>query len=632
MGNRPISRIALTALAAAAVFPSLAVAQTEPEQQRLRLEEKVTVTANRLEQAPGAIGSSITIISAEDIRSSGATWLSDVLGRAPGVSIARVGGPGGVTTAFLRGTNSNHTLVLINGLKANAPSTGAFNLASVPASRVERVEIIRGPQSALYGSEAMGGVINIITRSGVGAPRLELSVDGGSYGTAHTTADFQGQQGNVQYSVGIDYFNAGNFSSADAGNGNSEQDRFRNTALDARVGFHPAEGLDIEGFLTYFDGQSRIDGFDFVAGPIDDPDAVQDTRELYGGVALRLQRGSYGGQLTLSSSSQKLGTADPNGFQTAFDLATTVRELDWQNNLRINADNTATLGVEYRHETADSSAVSAFGISGFDEAIDVTGVYVQHRFSANDRLNLTAGARLEDHSRFGTQATYRLTAAYNLPQALRLHTSLASGFRAPTLNELFFPGFGNAELAPEETTGWDLGINGSWLDGRVSADLTWFSNDLDELIEFTFPAGFVNLGAATSQGFETAVSLLVDPTVRIDAAYTFTDATTDGNEEQLLRRARHQGSVAVRFAPAESASLFTELRFKGARNDFGTLGTVVVPGYVVWNAAARVRLSDDLQLTGRLDNITDKRYQEVWGFGTAGVSGYLGLRYSWSRP
>lgn len=630
-----VSVVALSAVlfhppASAASASARPIQGPETEQERaLRLRETVTVTADRIAVPSDQLGSSVTVITAEELRASGVHWLSDALAAVPGVTVARTGGPGAATSVFLRGTNSNHTLVLVDGMKANTPSTGAYDFSKIPASAIERVEIVRGPQSVLYGSEAIGGVINIITRRGGDAPRLSVALDGGSYGTSRATANVQGGGEAIDYAVSFERFSNDGFSAADAANGNTEADGFGNTSLTGRVVIGRNEGFGAEAQFTYFDGETRIDGFDFSAGPIDDPAQVQNSREIFGGGAITYRRGIYSGRLAASVSDQKLGTVDPDGFFTAFDLDTKITEFDLQNDLRFDADNTTVVGIEHRRESAQTISTSDFGSGGFDESVDTTGVYALHRFSP-ENLHLTGGLRYTDHSRFGSKATYRITAAWATPSGFRAHGSVGTAFRAPSLNDLYFPGFGNPDLSPEESTGWDAGVGGTFANGRVGLDATWFRNDIENLIQFVFPAGIVNVGEARTQGIEFAANWLAHERVRLDATYTYTDARDIQTDLRLLRRPEHQAWAGIRYRPSVRVSLFVEGRYKGERSDFGTLGTVELPAYVVFNLAAQFRVHGGLEFIGRLENLADHEYQDVWGYGTAGRSGYAGLRYDWS--
>ncbi len=618
----------LPASAASATTRPARTPQTEQEQ-TLRLREEVTVTADRVEVPTGQLGSSVTVITAEKLRASGVHWLSDALAAVPGVVVARTGGPGAATSVFLRGTNSNHTLVLVDGIKANAPSTGAYDFSKIPASAIERVEIVRGPQSVLYGSEAIGGVINIITRKGGGEPRISAALAGGSYGTTRATASAQGGGDALEYAASFERLNNNGFSAADAANGNTEADGFGNTSFTGRVAIGRNDGFGAEARLAYFNGETRIDGYDFSAGPVDDPEQLQNSREVLGGGAVTYRSGIYAGRLAASVSDQKLGTVDPDGFFTAFDLDTKITEFDFQNDLRLNAANTTVVGVEHRRESAETLSTSDFGASGFDEAVDTTGVYGLHRFNQGN-LHLSGGLRYTDHSRFGNKTTYRITAAWATPSGFRAHGSVGTAFRAPGLNDLYFPGFSNPDLRPEESRGWDAGVGGSFANGRVGIDATWFRNDIDNLIQYLFPAGIVNVGEARTQGLEFAANWLLHKQVRVDATYTYTDAKDVRRDLPLLRRPAHEAWVGIRYRPSARLNLFVEGRYKGERSDFGTLGTVELPAYAVLNLAAQFRVSGGLELTGRLENLTDSEYQDVWGYGTAGRSGYAGLRYGWS--
>jgi len=616
--------------ASAAPAPARPAQSSETEQERaVRLRETVIVTADRIEVASDQLGSSVTVITAEELRATGVQWLSDALAAVPGVTAARTGGPGAAASVFLRGTNSNHTLVLVDGMKANTPSTGAYDFAKIPASAIERVEIVRGPQSVLYGSDAIGGVINIITRRGGDAPRLSATLDGGSYGTARAAANVQGGGHTIDYAASFERFNNDGFSAADTANGNPEADGFGNTSLNGKVAIRRDDGFGAEAQFAYFDGETRIDGYDFSAGPIDDPAQVQHSREILGGGAVTYRRGIYSGRLAASVSDQKFGTIDPDGFSTAFDLDTKITEFDLQNDLRFNADNTTVMGIEHRRESAQTLSRSDFGSDGFDESVEATGVYALHRFSHED-LHLTGGLRYTDHSRFGSKTTYRMTAAWAIRSGFRAHGSVGTAFRAPSLNDLYFPGFSNPDLNAEESTGWDVGVGGNFADGRLGLDATWFRNDIENLIQFVFPAGIVNVGEARTQGVEIAANWLFNDRVRLDVTYTYTDARDVRTDLRLLRRPEHEAWAGIRYRPTATLNLFIEGRYKGERSDFGTLGTVRLPAYAVLNLAAQLRVSGGLEIIGRLENLTDHEYQDVWGYGTAGRSGYAGLRYDWA--
>jgi vitamin B12 transporter len=602
----------------------------EPVRQEIeRVRERVIVTADRAEQTTLEVGSSVTVLTADDLRARGVHWLSDALAAVPGVTIARSGGPGAITSVFLRGTNSNHALVLLDGIKANSPTTGGFDFSGFPVSAVERVEIVRGPQSVLYGSEAIGGVINIITRRGGGPTRAAASVDGGSFGTWRATANLEGGTGTTRYAASLEHFDADGFSAADGERGNPEADGFRNTTATGRLAVGGPQGFGAEAQVMYFDGRVAIDGYDFAAGPVDDPDRLQDRRELLAAGAVTYRRGIYSGRLGASISDGELAGINPNGFNTRSRLDTAIREVDFQNDFTLDENNTSTAGIEYRRESGTASATSAFGESGFDEEISTTGIYALHRVTLADQVNVSGGIRFTDHSTFGGRTTFRLTAAWLAGNGLRAHGSIGSGFRAPSLNDLYYPGFSNPDLRPEESRGWDLGIGAALAGDRVDIDVTWYRNDIDDLIQYVFPVGIVNVGQARTQGLEVAAGWAITPVVRVDASYTFTDATDRDTGAALLRRPRHQAWGALQWRAAQDLLLLAEMRHKGTRSDFGTAGVEELPAYTLLNAAAQVGLGSGVTVIGRLDNLTDRRHQDVWGYGTAGFSGYAGLRYEW---
>jgi vitamin B12 transporter len=622
--------VAATAGATAASQNAGAAPPQEEEgsgQEPIRHEETVVVTANRIEEEVATVGSTVTVITAEELEESGALWLVEVLERVPGVATARSGGPGATATVFLRGTNSNHTLFLVDGVKLNSPSTGSYDFShlQLAADQIERIEIVRGPQSPLYGSEAMGGVINVITKRGAGPATWGIEAEGGSYSSGRVSTWLDGQSGAVRYSGSVSYLDTGGFSAAAESRGNVEPDDLRTVSYSGRLDYASRSGLSLDGFLRGFDSDLGFDDYAFGIGPADNVNNRQRNQEIYAGATVGYQNTRWQTRLTFSDSEADLQTDTPNGFYTAFTLDSAVRELDWQNQLALTDAQTLIGGLEYRRERAEVLSSGLFDTSGFDEKVDVVGLYLHDRVQVTDAAALTLGGRYEDHSNFGGKWTFRATGTGRMSENLRVHGSVGSAFRSPALNDLFFPIYGNPDLRPEESVGFDLGVEMTLPHSRSRFDITYFRNDISELIDFTM-LGFQNLGAAMTQGLEVAGDWSPTDLVALGGTYTFMDASEKDSSEQLVRRPRHQGSVQVTLYPARGFHLYTEVLAKGERNDVGPLGPAVLGGYALVNVAAGYRLGENWVLKGRIDNLLDRQYEEIYGYGTAGLSGYMGLQ------
>lgn len=630
--RRSVLQVARNVLVATClvVVPAVAVAGQESDQdqdERPAVAERVVVTADRLPAGLTDVGSSVTVIGRELMEATGAHWLMDVLESVPGVTVARSGGPGTVTSVFLRGTSSNHTLFLINGVKVNSPATGAYDLAHLPVERIERIEIVRGPQSTLYGSEALGGVINVITRSGDEGVGAGVVAEGGSYSTGRAQAWVEGGNDRVSWSAGASLSDTDGISAAAEERGNVEDDAYRNVSMDGRVTWRGGGGWSVDGFIRGFDASLDNDGFAFGQGPADDLNSMSEIREFYSGVGFHYDAERWSQSLTISASELDLETEDPDAFTRTFALDGAIRELDWQVDVGLASGNRLMGGVEYRRESATSESETTVGASGFDEGVDVLGIWLQDRLEPTAGVHLTVGGRLEDHSTFGTHGTFRVTSTAEVGDRARIHGSVGSGFRAPSLNDLFFPGFSNPDLEPEESIGVDLGVALAAVGSDVWVDVTGFWNDIDQLVSFV-SGGPVNLGQVRTQGVEVAARVRPAERVTLEGSYTFTDAEDRDTGLQLVRRPRHQGSVQLVLRPVERLRLFTEVRAKGRRFDQGAVDRVELEGFAVWSAAAQLELTRELALRVRAENLLDRRYQEVFGYGTPGASGYVGLQFS----
>jgi len=635
----------------AAAAPPLAAEETAVDPQpgadaleRIELPE-VVVTANRLETAPEEVGSSQTVITREQLDRLQQATLFDVLRSVPGLNVARNGGPGSPASVFIRGANSGQTLVLIDGVEVNDPisTTRSFNFADLTTDNVERIEIVRGPQSTLYGSDAIGGVINIITRKGEGSPALSFSVEGGSFNSWRQRLWSGGGSDRVNYSLGISRQDSDGISAAAEDQGNVEEDGYENTSVSARVGFIPNEQFVVNVIARYTDSSADLDNAGGAFG--DDPNHVGDQTQLVFRTEAELK-------LLDDLWHQKLGisiTDIDRRFHNDFDDAHpsemsesafngSLFKIDWQHNLHLTEHNTLTLGLETEEEKGDSSfySESEWGpfTSVFEEQTARTnGYYIQDSIALDDHWFTTVGVRLDDHDRFGSEITWRVTSAYLVPETgTTARGSVGTGFKAPSLYQLFSE-YGSLDLEPEESLGWDVGLEQACLEGRGSVGAAWFANDFDNLLDFD-PVNFVyvNIAEAKTQGLEVFASMNAGDNLDLAASYTFTDTEDTTTGDDLLRRARHKFGFNANYRFLEKGNINLDLVHVGQRfdNDFSTWPAAVVEldSYLLANLAGSWDFSDHWQIFARLENLLDEEYEEVRGYGTPGFAGYIGLKFS----
>ncbi len=619
-------------------------ANDEEPLERIELPELV-VTANRLDTPPDKVGSSETVITREQLDRLQQVTVFEVLKNVPGLDLSRSGGPGSPASVFIRGANSGQTLVLIDGVEVNDPisTTRSFNFADLTTDNIERIEIVRGPQSTLYGSDAIGGVINIITRQGEGPPTLSLSLEGGSFNSWRGQLWSGGGGEKVNYSLGMSRQATEGISAAAESQGNTEKDGFENSTVSARVGFTPTGNFGINVIARYVDSTTDLDNF---GGPWgDDPNHVGDQTQL----VFRTEA-----ELTLLDDlyHQKLGlsvTDIDREFRNDYDEAHSAErsessfkgsivKIDWQHNVHLGEDNTLTLGLETEEEKGDSHVYSESEYGPYSSVFEeqtarTNGYYIQDSIAVLDQWFTTAGIRLDDHDRFGSEVTWRLTSAWLVPDAgTTVRGSVGTGFKAPSLYQLFSE-YGNVDLQPEKSLGWDVGLEQMFAGGRGSAGAAWFANSFDDLLDFD-PVNYVylNIAEAESRGLEIFATMQVGENIDLAGSYTFTDTEDRTTGEELLRRARHKGGINANYKFLERGNLNLDLLYIGSRkdNDFSTWPASVVEldPYFLATLAGSWTFGDHFQLLGRVENLLDEEYETVWGYGTPGIGGYLGLKFS----
>ncbi|HYE36115.1 TonB-dependent receptor plug domain-containing protein [Methylocaldum sp.] len=616
--------------------------------------DTTVVTATLTETPLRQVGSSITVITAQDIANRRLNTVADILRGQPGLDVVRNGGLGQTTSVFLRGANSNHTLVLIDGVETNDPSNpgGLFDFAHLQADEIERIEILRGGESSIYGSDAIGGVINIITKKGAGALKLQGSGEGGSYDTFRLQGGVSGGTDRLNYNLSASRLETDGFSAADKEMGNFERDGYKNTTVTGRVHADATDNLDFDWNLRFNKGTADLDncgGFSEFGTLCDDPNSRSNTEQLFtrGQGRLRLfdnlweQKLGIAYSLTDRRNINKVDATHPTEWETASFTGEKIK-VDWQNNLYLHETNTLTLGIQNEEDRihADDEGNSLFGpFSSVIQAktANTTGYYGQDQINLFNRSFTTLGVRFDDHNRFGGEVTWRATQAFVIEEiGTRIKGSYGTGFKAPTLYQLFAPPtsfgpLGNSRLQPEKSRNWDVGIEQGIWDGKLSLGATYFNNDFLNLIDFDFGTGFNNINKAESEGVETFLEFKPTDDLTLRGNYTYTRTQDHGTKLALLRRPRHKGSFDANYRISGNTNVNLNVLLVGERDDmnFDAFERVTMQGYALVNLAGTYDVTDDIQLFARIDNVFDKKYQETFGFGTMGVAGFGGVKMSY---
>ena len=633
-------------LAVLFVMPTAVSAQDDEKTRDKGIEkiEEIVVTATRTEIPVGEIPSSITVISSKEIERKQKASVLEVLRGLPALDIVRSGGEGRTTSVFIRGAKSEHTLVLVDGVEMNDPiSPGrSFDFANLTTDDIERIEIIRGPQSTLYGSDAIGGVINIITKKGKDKPGGFFSTEAGSYNTFREKAGLSGGNGFFNYSLGMSRTDTDGISAAGEKYGNTEKDGYENTSMSTRLGLTPAENLSLDLILRYIDARSDIDNAGGTGG--DDPNHTYETKQFFLRTEAKVSlfddvwEQKLGFSLTdheRKDNNDKDASHPDDLLRSSFDSRMT--KFDWQHDFYLHETNTLTVGLETEKEEGKSDyySESAWGpyTSTFDKkSARTTSYYLQDQVKLGGFF-ANAGVRLDEHSRFGTATTYRVGAAYLFKDAgAKIKATYGTGFKAPSLFQLF-SSYGDESLEPEKSAGWDVGIEKSlWEDG-LTLGATYFRNDFENLVEFdSATSKYMNIGEAVSKGVELFATVRPTKSLSVQASYTYTDTEDMATGKELLRRAKYKTGLDVNYRFLESGDLNLGIMYVGKRedNDYTTWPAkrVELAGYTLVNLAASYEITKNVQVFGRVENLLDEDYEEAKGFGTSGISAFGGVKLS----
>lgn len=581
---------------------------------------ELVVTANRLPTDSARVGAAINVIDRAEIERRQQIQALDLLKRLPGVSISRNGGFGSTSTVRLRGSEAGMVKVLIDGVEVNdaAGANNEFDFNSLLTGDIERIEVLKGPQSALYGNDAMGGVINVITRSGSGAPRVTALAEAGSYGTFRQQAGVSGAVGDTSFALNGSNLSTDGFSRTIYG---SEKDGTDARAVSGKLGIKASDILrfDLTGGWSWLDTEYDPFGAD---------GAAAQEKEMWQGRAaadLTLMEGRLSNNLAVSFASTERDFDEPTGWYTQSTFDSRRLALDYQGNLHLGRD-TATFGLSVDEEKAETTNSSAFGFEpGIDDAITTKSAFFQYLAQVGDNLTLTAGGRIDDHEAFGSKATYRVTGAYALPSTgTILRASYGTAYKAPTLYQLYEPSYGNATLRPEEATGYDAGIEQSLADGKVTLGASVFRNLYEDLIGFS--SRYTNIAKARTQGVELTFQARPLDGLLLAANYTFLDTEDRATGRDLPRRPRNNVNASIDWEVTDDIALGTALRYVGSQRDSSSATAPILDGATVVDLTARWQAFEKVGFFGRVENIADKTYQEVRTYRAPGRSAYAGVQ------
>lgn len=599
---------------------------------------EVVVTATRLETPNERVASSVTVITAEEIEASGVNSVSEILNTVPGLEVFRLGGVGQQSSVLLRGADPGHLLVLVDGFAVNDPGSpkGTFNWAHMTTDNIEKIEVLRGPQSTLYGSDAMAGVINIITKRGEGALGATLELEAGSFETRSGRLTISGGD-RLNYSLALSATDSEGISAAEEEDGNTEKDGYRNLSMSGRVDVPVGTGGELTFTARAVESESDLDEVNGITWLFaDDPNSTIEESQLFTGARLLLDL--MGGRLEQSigismADYERTYRNPPDASNPNDDL-----EKDYGVTVAVNLQSTfdlgkgglLTAGLDLEEDRVRSQAdFSGFPITVDQHEVSRAGVYLQEQISIGESLSLVVGGRLDDHDGFDDQFTYRIGTSIRMDGGWKIRGTWATGFKAPTIYQLYNSSSGNPDLEAETSKGWDVGLDKDMHSLRGTVGVTWFGNSFEDLIDFS---GFTyfNVQKAKTAGVEAFAELRPAEALNVRISYTALDTEDVTTGEDLIRRPEEKVTLHADYRFSERGHLSLTGIYVGDRTDkdFSTrpAATVTLDSYMLVNLAGSLAISDRLKLTGRVENLLDEEYQEVFGYGTPGVSAYLGIK------
>ena len=585
----------------------------ETEEKPLFVQElqPIIVTATKTPIPADQVASSVSVITGEYLKNHQIHLVSEALRHLPGVTLQQTGGVGRQASLFVRGSNPGQLLVMIDGVKVNSSTTGDYDFASLSTESIDRIEVMKGPQSTLYGSQAMAGVVNIITKQPEKGNRFSGKVE---YGTMNSwyeslSASNRFQKGDLSVSA-----------SRIESDGISQYDRFRDTNVSSRLGIKLNEDSRMDTTFRFTTALVNIADGAFLP----DPNSYSKTRQhIFQTTYQSHLSDQWDQKLTGSFFHDRLFSLDISNpgsseLDYLFKLDSDNYTLEWQNNYQLNDSNLLTGGYQWTYTEANNKS--------FDQIIRNHGLYFQDQISLGERWFFTSGIRLDDYQTFGTSVNphFSVVGLWN-EKGSKLKGSIGTGFNAPTLNQLYFPDFGNPNLQPEKSIGYDVGIEQRFYQDQIKIGITYFHNRFRDLVEnrLTSTGGFlpVNVGVAKTEGVEFTTGYDIAQNLSVYSHYNFLIAQDLTTGAPLIRRPKQSGGISFGYTPWDRLGFHLNTLFVGRRQDESFAIDRPLretnPGYITVDLVTSYEYKKGKRIYSKIANLTNSHYDEVIGFGGA---------------
>jgi len=582
---------------------------------------EIVVVASGVAQPAAESGRAVTVLDRADLDRVQAVTISDVLATVPGISVTRNGGAGGFTAVRIRGAEGEQTLVLIDGVRVNDPSSpgGGYDFGNLLAGSADRVEVLRGPNSTIWGSQAIGGVVNVITLDGRDGFGARANAEGGSFNTYSGNAAIMGGNEHVRGSLTAGYYTSDGISAAANG---TEPDGYRQYGATGRVEAFvtPDISVDLRGY--YADSRADIDGFPPPNYTLADTGEYSTAKEVYGyaGVHATLFDGALQNEISVTAGNIDRNNYDPSaGAAPVFFGKGSNERYQYRGNIRVVDQLHIVVGAEHEDSRfTDGSVVASTGITSYFAEAIVKPV---------EMLTVNAGVRQDEHRDFGTHTSFAVSGSLRPADGMVIRANYGEGFKAPTLYQLYGGFVGSAALQPETAQSYEIGADQSI--GPMTVRATWFHRDTTNQIDYdlgTFSYG--NIARTRTEGFELELEARPVDGLTLSANYTHLDPqnlSPTNLGKDLARRPRDVANFSADYRFPFDLSLGASVQVRGNSFDNAS-NTVPLKGYTLVNIRAEMPVTDQFWLYARVDNLFDEQYQTVANYGTMGRAAYAGVR------